>query len=280
MASASKAQIKANRQNAKQSTGPTSIQGKLKVSQNAITHGIFATTPLLPHENAAEFAALSQQISEVFPPIDAIAASLVERIIIAIWRQKRLRSAEAAKLQISMTSEIMVEEINDALRLTYPKRLSASCISSDQEESYIQAKQVLEEFAKINIKAVPGNLGQLSISAPITHAQLKHDARESVLTYDVFMKTPDKVIASLERTKKYAEDFVANNAIKHTAYNIAEQMKMAKLIPAGNNLDFLSKYQVQLDTDLYRAIEAYKKHCAWRIENLEIEVVETEPMNQ
>jgi len=57
MASPSKAQIKANRQNAKRSTGPTSPTGKLKVSQNAITHGIFAASPLLPHENAKEFSA-------------------------------------------------------------------------------------------------------------------------------------------------------------------------------------------------------------------------------
>jgi hypothetical protein len=274
MASASKAQIRANRQNAKRSTGPTSIQGKIKVSQNAITHGIFATTPLLPNEDLIEFAALSQNISEVFPPIDAIAAGLVERIVLGIWRQRRLRTAEAAKLQVSMTPEIMAEEISDALKLPNHKRLSAKSISEDQESTYKHWTEVIEEFKKFNLKAAPSNLGQLSIIAPLSHAQLKQEALKSVLSYDVFMKTPEKVIACLESTKKYAEDFVANNAINHTAYNIAEQMKFAKLIPAGANLDFLSKYQVQLDTDLYRAIDAYKKHCTWRAENFEMEVVE------
>ena len=274
MASPSKAQIKANRQNAKRSTGPTSIQGKLKVSQNAITHGIFATTPLLPHENATEFAVLSQDIADVFPPIDAIAAGLVERIVLGIWRQKRLRNAEAAKLQISMTPEIMAEEISDVLKLPYNKRLSAKSISEDQESTYVYWTQIVEEFSKINIQAAPKNLAQLSTAVPQVYAQLKRDAINSVVTYDEFMKTPEKIIASLEKIKKYAEDFVAANAINHTAYNIAEQMKFAKLIPAGANLDFLSKYQVQLDTDLYRAMDAYKKHCAWRMENFEIEVVE------
>ena len=274
MASASKAQIKANRQNAKRSTGPTSIQGKLKVSQNAITHGIFATTPLLPHENAAEFAALSQEISKVFPPIDAHAAFLVEEIVLTMWRQKRLRMSEASKIQISMTPEIMAEEINDALKLPFHKRLSAQSISEDQEATYIYWTEILEEFSNLNIKAAPSNLAQVSISARNVYARLKNNALKSVLTYDVFMKSPDKIIESLESTKKYAEEYVAANAINHTAYNIAEQMKFAKLIPAGANLDFLSKYQVQLDTDLYRAMDAYKKHCAWRMENFEIEVVE------
>jgi len=56
---------------------------------------------------------------------------------------------------------------------------------------------------------------------------------------------------------------------------MAQQLKLAKLIPDGKSVDFLSKYQVQLDTDLYRAIEAFKKHMAWRVEHLEIDVNET-----
>ena len=276
MASTSKAQIKANRQNAKRSTGPTSTQGKLKVSQNAITHGIFATSPLLPNENAEEFKNLSQGIAEVYPPVDAIAAGLVERIILAIWRQKRLRIAEAAKLQISMTPEIMAEEISDALRLPYNRRIDAQSISEEQEQTYDYWKEVLVEFENMNIQAAPQNMAQVSTIAPKAYAQLKRDALDSVCTYPVFMKSPDKIIASMEKTKKYAEDFVKNNQINHTAYTIAQQMKLAKLIPDGKNVDFLSKYQVQLDTDLYRAVEAYKKHLAWRAENLEIEVSEDE----
>ena len=36
------AQIKANRQNARKSTGPKTDEGKAAVSQNALKHGIFA----------------------------------------------------------------------------------------------------------------------------------------------------------------------------------------------------------------------------------------------
>ena len=52
-------------------------------------------------------------------------------------------------------------------------------------------------------------------------------------------------------------------------------MKLAKLIPDEKRVDFSSKYQVQLDTDFYRAIDAFKKHMAWRSEHLEIDVSET-----
>lgn len=274
MTTPSKAKIKANRQNAKRSTGPISIQGKLKVSQNAITHGIFAASPLLPNENAEEFKNLCQGIADIYPAVDAIAAGLVERIILAIWRQKRLRIAEAAKLQISMTPEIMAEEISDALRLPYNRRLNAENISKEQEDNFSYWTKVLAEYAKININAAPAKLVELSTQAPMVYAHLKDDALKSISTYAVFMKTPAQIIASLEKTKKYAEDFITSNTIKHTAYTIAEQMKLAKLIPDGNSVDFLSKYQVQLDTDFYRAVDAYKKHLAWRAENLEIDVTE------
>ena len=274
MASPSKAQINANRQNAKRSTGPTSKEGKLKVSQNAIVHGIFATSPLLPSENAEEFKNLSQGIADIYPPVDAIAAGLVERIILATWRQKRLRIAESAKLQISMTPEIMAEEISDALSLPYNKRLNAQNISENQEYNFRHWTDVLEEFKKLNMKAASTNIAQLSIQAPKAFAQLKTEALNAVCSYETFMKSPDKIIASLEEIKKYAENFIAQNAINHTAYNITKQMKLAKLIPEGKSVDFLIRYQVQLDTDLYWAIDAYRKHVAWRAENLEIEVTE------
>lgn len=276
MTSPSKAQINANRQNAKRSTGPTSIQGKLKVSQNAITHGIFAISPLLPHENAEEFKTISQGMAKIYPPVDVLAAGLLERIVLAIWRQRRLRVAEAAKLAISMTPEIMAEEISDTLRLPYNKRLNAQHISENHEANFTHWSEMLEEFKKLNMKAASSSIAQLSTQAPKAFAQLKREALNSVSTYDVFMKSPDKIFATLEEIKKHAEDYIERNKIHHTAYNVAAQMRIAKLIPNGADVGFLSKYQVQLDTDLYRAIDAYKTHMAWRMENFEIEVSEEE----
>jgi len=274
MASPSKAQIKANRQNAKRSTGPTSPTGKLKVSQNAITHGIFAASPLLPHENAKEFSALCLSVADVYPPVDAIAASLVERIILAIWRQKRLRIAEAAKLVISSSPEMMIREINDLLDLSFSKRLDADSISKAQEQTFVYCKELLAEFEGLDIQALPANLALVFDKIPKIYSQLKKDFKDCDTKADLFMASPEKIIESLENMKKYASKYLLDNEINHRAYNIAQQMKLAKLIPDDKSLDLLSKYQVQLDTDLYRAIEAFKKHMTWRAENLEKEVGE------
>lgn len=276
MAKASKAQIKANRANAKRSTGPKSTEGKLKVSQNAITYGIFSSSPLLPSENIEEFEALKRDYAEIYPATDAVAAELVEGIILATLRRKRLRVAELAKLQISMTPEIMAEEISDILRLPFNKRLNAESISKSQEDLYQHGCAIIKEMEKINFSSKTINPGELSIHAPHSYRELKNNAKNDTLSYDKFLNTPQKIIASLESTKKYAEDFVRENGIKHTAYVIAQQMQLAKSVPDIQSIALLSKYQVQLDNDLDRAIERYKKHVAWRLESLELEVKDSE----
>ena len=47
-------QIEANRRNAQHSTGPITLQGKDKSSQNAIKHGLFSNVPLITGEQEEE----------------------------------------------------------------------------------------------------------------------------------------------------------------------------------------------------------------------------------
>ena len=52
---ATKAQIKANKQNSQKSTGPRTAEGKAAVSQNAVKHGLFAHEALIHGESQADF---------------------------------------------------------------------------------------------------------------------------------------------------------------------------------------------------------------------------------
>lgn len=44
---ATDAQILANQENSKKSTGPKTVEGKQRSSMNAMTHGIFAQIPII-----------------------------------------------------------------------------------------------------------------------------------------------------------------------------------------------------------------------------------------
>ena len=51
----SQAQVNANRRNSQKSTGPRTQEGKRAVSQNAVTHGLFAREAVIKCEDPAEF---------------------------------------------------------------------------------------------------------------------------------------------------------------------------------------------------------------------------------
>ena len=99
---ATEAQIKANQENAKKSTGPITSEGKQRSSMNAMIHGIFSKIPLLPGENQEQFKLLEDEIIKSYQPMDAMEYHLVQRIYLTCIRQIRLREAEATKLEISM----------------------------------------------------------------------------------------------------------------------------------------------------------------------------------
>ena len=95
----SEAKVSANQQNARQSTGPKTPQGKARSSLNAIKHGLTATSYLVAEgESAAEFERLRKQILAQFPPRNEMEKHLVERLIELVWKAKRAQRVETAAL--------------------------------------------------------------------------------------------------------------------------------------------------------------------------------------
>jgi len=90
---ASEKQIAANRQNALKA-GIKSHQASLAVKSNAVSHGIFSRECLLPDEDAQLLAKLSRHCIAEFKPVGEIEAILVDMIITAAWRLKRVFKSE------------------------------------------------------------------------------------------------------------------------------------------------------------------------------------------
>ena len=92
---ATDAQINANRENAKKSTGPRTPEGKAASSRNSLRHGLCAETLLLPPEDPDHFLALLQDLQQRFLPEGEAEDLLVERIAAAQWRLHRSLPLEA-----------------------------------------------------------------------------------------------------------------------------------------------------------------------------------------
>ena len=93
-------QIAANQANARKSTGPRTPNGKTRSAQNALKHGLTATTPVLPDEDPEAFAGLRQEIFEQYKPTTVLVeTALVEDLVRVVWRLGRVAPIEAGILQ-------------------------------------------------------------------------------------------------------------------------------------------------------------------------------------
>jgi len=89
------AQINANRENAKKSTGPRTAEGKAASSRNRLLHGLRANTHILLDEDPAEFLLLVHDHLDRFQPVGPAEEKLVLRIAADQWRLDRALPMEA-----------------------------------------------------------------------------------------------------------------------------------------------------------------------------------------
>ncbi len=92
-------QIEANRRNAKQSTGPRTDEGKQRVSQNALKHGLFSKRTVIPGEDPDDFDSLLTEYERVFQPTNVAEDALVRQIADADWRLRRISTLEDTFLE-------------------------------------------------------------------------------------------------------------------------------------------------------------------------------------
>ena len=95
---ASEAQIRANRENALKSRGPTSREGKEKSRANALKHGLTGAGVALTNEDAAEVERMYAAFEADFRPSDEMGRLLIRRMATCGVRMERSVLQETAAL--------------------------------------------------------------------------------------------------------------------------------------------------------------------------------------
>jgi len=103
---ATKAQTKANRQNAQKSTGPKTDEGKAAVSQNAVKHGLFAAEAVIKGEDPAEYQAYHDQFLAELDPVGVVETMLADRFVSLVWRLKRAERMQNQAIDSMIESQI------------------------------------------------------------------------------------------------------------------------------------------------------------------------------
>jgi hypothetical protein len=114
-------QIEANRRNAQKSTGPKTAQGKNKTRFNAVVHGLTAERFVVAHEDESEFDAFREDFFAEHQPAGPTETFLVEQMIAAAWRIRRIRNTEAAfwNLKMAENDESVEAEYDNVQETAY-----------------------------------------------------------------------------------------------------------------------------------------------------------------
>ena len=273
---ATEAQIKANQENAKKSTGPSTLEGKQRSSMNAMMHGIFSKSPLLPGENQEQFKLLEDEIIKAYQPTDAMEYHLVQRIYLSCIRQIRLREAEAAKLEISMLPEVMCKSVTQLFEHNSDKKFTAEDISELTEANYMFSQALEKEIKESGYASLALTIEMIKEKMPLTSRHIKDIHEEEYkLSWEEFIQKPGMLRAAISILSKRVKIQLASTKNNHIAYTLKHKLKIVHRIPHGNDMALFTKYQVQLDTDLYRAMKALQDY-----RNNKAKVIEGEFINE
>jgi hypothetical protein len=267
--------LQANQTNAKASTGPKTARGKAVSSANATRHGMLSRELLLPHEDPAEFDELLSALIGELGAVGTLECTLVERIAVAIWRQRRLVRAEQLDIQLQNDVAAKAPENDDKVHKILAKSdkdVQQIILSGEHLASNLDAFE--RELLRLPL-AVDMSLTEFERDFPLLFAM--HPVPESLWEKDAGSTAmwfrnygspqelqarwlPAVQIAKAERAKSEAE------------------RAALRAISTPSDTDRQARYQAALDNEWYKAMRAFREARKYRLSSLEsIQNYETKP---
>jgi hypothetical protein len=148
-ASSSMKRVAANRANAAHSTGPRTDAGKQRSSQNALRHGLTATTVVLPSEDPTQYEAHRAQFFDEYQPATPTETQLVQELIDTSWRLNRIPLLEAgliARAENPPNEQARIDfDIVDAHRLIAGINLQGARLSRQFQKTVDKLREIQED---------------------------------------------------------------------------------------------------------------------------------------
>ena len=148
---ATESQVAANRANAQLSTGPTSSEGKLKSSHNALKTGLTGRTVVLPTDDVAAYQKLVAVMREKYAPVDDYESHLVQTIADTEWRLLRVPTIEAGYYALGR-HELAAEcthESDPQVRAAMLEALIARTYKKDFNNLALQERRLRHQLAAL-----------------------------------------------------------------------------------------------------------------------------------
>ena len=164
------ARIKANRKNAKKSTGPRTEDGKARVAKNALKHGLLARDTVLPGEDPADFDRQLSALEADLQPANSLEFELVRQIADSQWRMRRLTRLETG---------FIAAAVDETRRLTKKYRPEGLRPGYDGETQLLGAAMLDRTQAFVHLARYDGHLSRRFFRAVKQLADLRRDERKA-----------------------------------------------------------------------------------------------------
>jgi len=94
-------QIRANRENAKSSTGPRTAEGRERVAENPVRHGLTSSRVLaITRDEKEELEHFVVEVRNAFQPVGPLEGLMADRLVSLLWRLRRLSRIEGELLVV------------------------------------------------------------------------------------------------------------------------------------------------------------------------------------
>ena len=167
---ATHAQIKANGNNAKKSTGPRTEDGKARVAKNALKHGLLARDAVLPGEDPADFDSQLTALEADIHPANSLEFELVRQIADAQWRMRRLTRLETG---------FIAAAVDDTRRHAEKHRPDTLLPGYDGETMLLGSAMLDRTQAFVHLARYDGHLSRRFFRAVKQLGDLRRDERKA-----------------------------------------------------------------------------------------------------
>jgi hypothetical protein len=270
----SQKQIRANRRNAKKSTGPKTEGSKARSKHNALKHGLRSIEILIPDEDPAAYEELRQGLTKSLAPVGCLETELVERIAGCLWRVRRCGRIEACLL---CGGEKIMERIltkpQDQRREQGIERLQERLLAKIKENSKKGNKESQEQdVEKLYEDLSPSEVIELMMrernlyySWKSRQSEKEDRLSENPWRRDYWDGRPDKRSECEDQDKQIDEELLEAyvRARKEELQENPETYNLGLAFSDGvtgaDELSKLARYEATQDRALYRAMHELQR---------------------
>lgn len=241
-------------------TGPRSVRGKANSSRNAQTHGLLSQHLIIAGEDRGQFDSLLTTLQTEMRPLGLLENSLVERIAVALWRQRRLIRAESAGIALRAHEKNgpVVADFHNYVEATVSIDAIQTALADDTESQFLS--DLLEEIAGFDSQH-PNALKMFKKKCPEAYEWLLDDVDGNAESIEDYLADNDTDLEGyLARLRYKIEPALA---LKQTVAAFRD----SRSLPA--NPETLVRYQSGLDNELYKAMRALREAQSWRLKTLD-----------